>query len=110
MPYSVRPGLERQAFRFTKFYSPLENAMAGMPKLESRCNRPLQMTFEDQIKALVYFHLEEHHSARQLLQVLEEDDFARNHIAPEGSIKKSNFSEAVNGRGLEQMMYIFQNL
>ena len=62
--------------------------MIDMPKLESQGNRPLQMTFEDHLKALVYFHLEEHHSAQHLLQVLEQDDFARNQIAPKDGIKK----------------------
>jgi len=41
------------------------------------------MTFEDQINILVYFHLEEHHSGRHLLQVLKENYFARQYIAPE---------------------------
>jgi len=46
----------------------------------------LKMSFEDHLKALVFFHLEEHKSAQHLLQALEEDDFARNEIAPkEGS-------------------------
>jgi hypothetical protein len=64
------------------------------------------MTFEDQLKALIFFHLEEHTSAQHLLQVLEEDDFAREVIAPEEGIKKSSFSEAVNSRGLEQLAHI----
>jgi Transposase DDE domain len=84
--------------------------MIDMPKLESQGNRPLQITFEDHLKALVYFHLEEHHSAQHLLQVLEQDDFARNQIAPEDGIKKSSFSEATNSRGLEQFFYVFENL
>ena len=84
--------------------------MIGMPKLESQGNRPLQMTFEDHLKALVYFHLDEHHSAQHLLQVFEQDDFARNQIAPEDGIKKSSFSEATNSCGLEQFFYVFENL
>jgi hypothetical protein len=47
------------------------------------------MNFEDQLKALIFFHLEEHVSARHMLQVLEEDDFARENIAPKDGIKKS---------------------
>jgi hypothetical protein len=42
------------------------------------------MSFEHQLKSLVFFHLEERTSGRHLLQVLEEDDFARNVIAPLG--------------------------
>jgi len=68
------------------------------------------MTFEDQLKALIFFHLEEYTSARHLLQVLEEDDFARDHIAPKKGIKKSSFAEAINSRGLEQLIHIYQNL
>ena len=81
-----------------------------MPPLEAQGHRPLKMTFDDQLKALVYFHLEEHVSAQHLLQVLEENDFARDNIAPEKGIKKSSFAEAINSRGLEQLMYIYQNL
>jgi hypothetical protein len=35
------------------------------------------MLFEDHLRVLVYFHPEEHKSGWHLLQVLEEDDFAR---------------------------------
>lgn len=68
------------------------------------------MTFEDQLKALVFFHLEEHVSARHLIQVLAEDDFARENIAPKQGIKKSSFFEALNSRGLEQLQFVFENL
>lgn len=50
------------------------------------------------------------HMFQHLLQVLEEDDFARNNIAPEEGIKKSSFAEAINTRGLEQLMHVYQNL
>jgi len=56
--------------------------MINMPELEYQGNRPLRMTFEDHLKALVYFHLEEQHSAQHLLQVHEQDDFVRDQIAP----------------------------
>ena len=68
------------------------------------------MTFEDQLKILVFYHLEEHVSARHMLQVLEQDDFARENIAPENGIKKSSFSEAINERGLEQFQFVFEKL
>ena len=80
------------------------------PALESRGDRPLKMTFEDQLKALIFFHLEEHVSGRHLIQVLKEDDFARENIAPKDGIEKSSFFEAINSRGLEQLGYIFHEL
>jgi hypothetical protein len=45
-----------------------------------------------------------------MLQVLEQDDFARENIAPEDGIKKSSFSEAINTRGLEQLQVVFEKL
>ena len=95
---------------FKQLIKPLTNILPNTPQLESRGNRPLQMTFEDQLNALIFFHLEEHTSARHLVQVLREDDFASKNIAPEDGISRSSFSEAVNERGLEQFLYVFQQL
>lgn len=110
MPRKFDPYQKNNALEFFSFFQPTIEAMARMPALDSKGNRPLQMTFEEHLRALVYFHLEEHHSAQHLLQVLEEDDFARSAIAPENGIKKSSFSEATNSRGLEQFMHVYQNL
>jgi hypothetical protein len=110
MLYRVRPLLIKNAQSFCKLYKPIEKAIIGMPPLIARGNRPLQLTFEDQLKALIFFHLQEHTSAQHLIQVLEEDNFARHFIAPEKGIQKSSFSEAINTRGLEQLTYIYQNL
>jgi IS4 transposase len=44
------------------------------------------------------------------LQELEESDFAKAAIAPEDGIKKSSFSEALNTRGLEQLIVLFEEL
>jgi hypothetical protein len=95
---------------FTQVRQPLAHILPGTPKLESRGNRPLQMDFDDQLNALIYFHLEEHTSARSLIQTLQEDDFARNNIAPKDGISRSSFSEAINERGLEQFLHVFQEL
>lgn len=110
MPYKLNHQGKRIVPSFKHLYRPVRGAMSGIPQLQSQGNRPLQMTFEDQLKALIFFHLEEHTSAQHLLQVLEEDDFAREVIAPEEGIKKSSFCEAVNSRGLEQFSHIYQNL
>lgn len=110
MPYTLSRQSNAVAPSFNQLYRPIESAMIGMPPLQARGHRPLKMTFDDQLKALVFFHLEEHVSAQHLLQVLEEDAFARDHIAAEGGIKKSSFAEAINSRGLEQLMYVYQNL
>jgi len=95
---------------FYKLASPLQEIYKAITPLVARGNRPLQMTFEDQLNALIYFHLEEHTSARHLLQTLEDEEFARKVIAPSEGIKKSSFSEALNTRGLEQLLEVLQAL
>lgn len=110
MPRSFFPYKKPSSISFCDFISPAFNAMNTMPELQSRGNRPLKMSFEEQLRALVFFHLEEHTSAQHLLQTLKEDDFAREHIAPEDGIEKSSFSEAINTRGLEQFLHVFENL
>lgn len=110
MPRMLKKFGIHHSVSFEKFIAPAIQTMAGMPQLESRGHRPLQMSFEDHLKILVFFHLEEHKSARHLIQVLQEDGFARDQIAPKDGIKKSSFSEATNTRGLEQFIYVFQTL
>ena len=111
MPRSFEPYQKKQ-FQpsFCHLYQPLEKILPETPGLESRGDRPLKMTFEDELKALIFFHLEEHVSGRHLLQVLNEDDFARKNIAPKDGIGKSSFFEAINTRGLEQLQFVFQKL
>jgi len=110
MPRTFYPLKKNYATSFKTLYKPIRIAMNTMTPLESRGNRPLQMSFDEHLRALVFFHLEEHTSAQHLLQALEEDDFARSEIAPKGGIKKSSFSEATNTRGLDQFMFIFEEV
>ena len=114
MPYTFEPEPKKPKRKkpatFKKLTKPLEDLLQNISPLEARGDRPLQMNFQDQLDALIYFHLEEHTSGRDLLQDLEEDDFARNVIAPSKGIKKSSFFEAINTRGLEQLAQVFQAL
>jgi hypothetical protein len=50
--------------------------MTYMKQLQSRGGRPLQMSSDKNLRALVFFRLEKHISARHLLQVFEEYEFA----------------------------------
>jgi len=95
---------------FQELWQPVENFSADIPRLQSRGDRPLQMTFEQQLKSLILFHLEEYDSARHLLQVLKEDDFARSFIAPPEGIGRSSYGEALNTRGLEQLIFVYEKL
>jgi hypothetical protein len=90
--------------------NPIYAVPGGIPLLPARGNKPLELSFEQQLKALVYFHLEEHTSGCHLLQCIDEDDFAREFIADSKGIKKSTFFEAINSRGLEQLQYIYEHL
>ncbi len=111
MPYTWMPGCRKDKDKtYLNLMRPLNTTLPGLTSLTSGCNRPLQMTFDDQINILVYFHLEEHHSGRHLLQALRESDFARRYIAPEDGIQKSSFFEDISSRGLEQMIELFEKL
>jgi hypothetical protein len=95
---------------FIELFKPAEDALGTANPLVARGSRTLQMNFEQQLRALVYFHIEEHTSGRHLIQALAEDDFARHYIAPPEGIQKSSFFEAINGRGLEQLGHVYQQL
>lgn len=111
MPYTIDPLNKNQAIpSFHELLAPLYKILPHTPPLEAKGYRPLQMTFEHQLKALIFYHLEEHSSGSHLLQVLEKDDFANTEISPPEGIQKSSFFEAINHRGLEQLLYIFENL
>ena len=105
-PHPFKPG-ELTARSYKYLCSPLRRALTTVPKLTSRGNRPLQMDFEDQLHALIYFHLQEHTSGRPLLQSLEEDDFAREHIAPKKVIVFISFFRVLNECGLVQFLVGF---
>ena len=110
MPRTFTSRKHRQSPSFKKLYKPAARIVPTAPLLKSRGDRPLQMEFEDQLKALIFYHLEEHSSGRHLIQVLKEDSFAREHIAPKNGIEKSSFFEAINSRGLEQLQYVYHGL
>ena len=111
MPRSFEPYQKKlRPDSFYQFLQPVGDIIPEIPVLESRGDRPLKMNFEDQLKMLIFFHLEEHVSARHMLQVIEQDDFARINIAPQDGIKKSSFAEAINTRGLEQLQIVFEKL
>lgn len=111
MPRTLEPWKKtKMAQSFQKLIAPLKRVMEGIKSLASRGNRPLQMTFEDQLNALIFFHLEDHTSGRELIQTLKEDEYAKEHIAPDKGIEKSSFFEAVNSRGLEQSIQVFEGL
>ncbi len=55
MPYAIDCRNKADMPSFNQLYRPIERAVIGMPPLEARGHRPLRMTFDDQLKALVFF-------------------------------------------------------
>jgi hypothetical protein len=101
----------RQKHRaFKLLLSPVSAKFVLRNMLSSRGDRPLQLSFEDQFKALIFYHLQEFSSGRELIQALEQNDFAKECVAPPKGIKKSAFFEAINNRGLDQLVEIFEDL
>ena len=95
---------------YDEFRSPPRDILPDVPALNSRGDRPLNMTFENQLNALIWFHLPEHDSAGCLVFDLNGNDFAKECIAPDGGISRSSFSEAVDSRGFEQLQHVFREL
>jgi hypothetical protein len=111
MPYSLHPSSKNfNAPSFNILYKPVIDILETLTPLKSRGNRPIKFGFNDQLKSLVFFHLEEYTSGRHLLQALKEDGFACNEIAPAEGIEQSSFFEAINDRGLLQLMEVFYAL
>lgn len=102
---------DRQKHRaFKLLLSPVSAKFILSKMLASRGDRPLQLSFEDQFKALIFYHLQEFSSGRELIQALEQNDFAKECVAPPKGIQKSAFFEAINTRGLDQLVEIFEDL
>ena len=60
MPYAFNPKLQKaKAPSFHELFLPAQRSLNHVTPLESRGNRPLKINFEDELKSLVYFHLEE---------------------------------------------------
>lgn len=100
----------RKSRAFKLILAPIFERFKSDNELESRGYRPLQMSFNDQLKSLVFYHLQEYTSGSELLQALEQNDFAKECVAPPKGIKKSSFFEAINSRGLEQLTEVFNHL
>lgn len=89
---------------------PTKQVLIKAPPLRSRSNKPLAMNTEELLNILTYYHLQEFSSGRELIQALQEDDYARQFVAPAGGIKRSTFFDTVNDRGVEQLLYVFTEL
>ena len=61
----------RKSRAFKLLLAPIFERFKSRNQLESRGYRPLQMSFDDQLKALIFYHLEEFSSGSELLQALE---------------------------------------
>ncbi|MBC8018074.1 MAG: IS4 family transposase [Verrucomicrobia bacterium] len=111
MPRQLNPFAKLKApFSFARLFKPALDTVSLVTPLVSRSNRPMTFTFEHHLKALVYLHLHEYESGRELLQVMEQDDFARSHIAPPEGVSRSAFFEAMNTRALEQLSEMYHLL
>ena len=89
---------------------PLIQVLPKVPPLKSRSNKPLAMNTEELLNILTYYHLQEFSSGTELVQALQEDDYARQFVAPAGGIKHSTFFDTVNDRGVEQLLVVFTEL
>jgi hypothetical protein len=104
------PHFSLKSKTYNKFREPLDKALADIPHEEAKGNRPYQMTMEQFLDILIYYHLIHPESGRHLIQELEHDSFARTMIAPHDGIKKSSFFEAMHSRDYEFLVKVFNTL
>ena len=90
--------------------APTKSILLTTPPLRSRSNRPLAMNTEELLNILTYYHLQDFSSGRELVQALQEDEYARRLIDPAGGLKQSTFFDTVNERGVEQLLHMFTEL
>ncbi len=108
---NVRLGASIQSPTFSTLIAPLEEILPTITPLESSSNRPIQFTFDYQLKSLIYYHTEEFTSAQALLEeMLDEDSFAYHTLVPEQGLGESTFYEANATRGATQMLELFDRL
>ena len=104
-------GASIQSPTFSTLVAPLEGILPTITPLESSSNRPIQFTFDYQLKSLIYYHTEEFISAQDLLQeMLDEDSFAHHALVPGEGLGESTFYEANATRGATQMLEVFDRL
>ena len=115
LAYSPLSSLDNEAMpalwpTFSRLIAPLEGHLPALTPLGSRSNRPLDSTFDYQIRALVYYHAETFTSAQDLLQAAREDPLANRLIVPENGLGESTFYEANVDRGTAQMVELVDRL
>ena len=95
---------------FHLLLQPIHKVWDTITPLLSGCNRTMKFDFKHMIQTLIFFHLKGFDSGRDLLQALKDDPFAREVVAPADGLGKSTFFEALNTRGVRQLMELFQAL
>ena len=111
MPGHIKPFNKLKVpISFLRLFKPALDEVSSVTPILSRSNRPMTFTFEHHLKALVYLHLHEYESGRELLQVMAQDDFVRSHVAPPEGVSRSTFFEAMNTRALGQLTEMYHLL
>ena len=90
--------------------APLVGILPHIPAVESGGNRPFEFSFCEQVHTLVYFHVEEYTSGRALLEDLEDPKQAPLGGLPQGGVARSTFFEALQTRGVPQLLEIVARL
>ena len=68
----------------------LQLILLTTPPLLSGSNKPLAMNIEELSNILTYYHFQDFSSGRELIQALQEDDYAKQ-FAPASGIKRPTF-------------------
>ena len=101
---------QKPAPTWQRLCAPLKGICNNIQPIPSTGNHPIEFTFLDQLYSLIYFHVEEYDSARALFEDLNDPQLSGLEGLPCGTIRRSTFSDAINTRGLPQMLAVFHRL
>lgn len=90
--------------------APLAGLLPKIPPLCSKSNRALDLHFSEQLYSLIYFHVEAFSSVRGMIEEINDPEFVPFCGLPQEGLARSTFSEAINSRGLPQMLKVFEKL
>lgn len=95
------PKISFRSETYNIFMNPLREILPEVPLLSSRGEKPLSITSEHQLNALIWYHLKEHESLRDLTKTISQDRTSLPPAVSAGAgLRKQSVIAGLNSFGL----------